>query len=170
MRGSLLSLTSAVLFVAPLAAQFPETGPMPRTTLAAVYRLVGTTTNDHLYTVDRNELAVLTQQGTYSYEGVGFLGFTNPQPGLQPLYRFGRADGTHLLDTRPQAAADPSARREGVLCYIATTQLPGLVPLYGWVHPQLGLSFYTTHPRGEFAAGLGYQPLGVLGYVAPGQF
>jgi hypothetical protein len=146
---------------------------MPReqpATFSPVYRLLASVSNDHLYSVDRNEVATLTQQGVYTYEGVGFVGYAAQQPGTIPLYRFVRADGIHLLDIRRQTPADPFARMEGVLCYIANQQFPGLVPLYAWNHPQLGLWFYTTHPQGEFAAQIGYRPVGILGYVAPGQF
>jgi hypothetical protein len=37
-----------------------------------------------------------------------------------------------------------------------------------WVNPRHGLSFYTTHAQGEFAAHNGYVYQGALGYVAPG--
>jgi hypothetical protein len=147
-----------------LAAQLPPQGP----TLSPVYRLVNNVTNDHVYSIDAREVNILAQQGSHNYEGVAFQVFPSPFPGTQPLHRFVRAGGQHVLDTRNPSGADPFARFEATLGYVAGQPGPSLVPLHVWLHPQNGLFFYTTHPQGEFAAQNGYVYRGVLGYVGSG--
>jgi len=173
MCARVLTLTALAALAAPLTAQPPaEQLPVPRgqaVTVAPVYRLLATGSNDHVFTTDPNEANVLTQQGTHTYEGVAFQVFTSPQPGMLPLYRYVNGNGTHQLDTQRPPRGDPYARLEATLGYVAAGPGKGLVPLSVWVHPQLGLYFYTTHPQGEFAAQNGYAYQGALGYVAPGR-
>lgn len=161
MRGSIMTLAVAALLgsTGSLAAQ-----PM----LPPVYRLLATGSNDHVYTTDANEVHTLTLMRTHTYEGVAFHLFPFPQPGMRPVYRYVTANGTHLLDTQRPARLDPYARPEHILGYSAGPA-QGLVPLHVWVHPHAGLAFYTTHPRGEFAAHNGYVYQGTLGHVVPGR-
>src|SRR5829696_9258690 len=96
MRGSFIALTTATVLAmpaAPLAAQPPWAQPrfVPRAQpapLSPVYRLVAAGSNDHVYSIDANEVNVLAQQGSHTYEGVVFQLFSTPGPGLQPLYRY----------------------------------------------------------------------------------
>jgi hypothetical protein len=180
MRGRALTLLSVVtlgLIAAPLPAQFPGFDPTRTPRLRPspdgtypVFRLVDVNINNHVYTLDRREVAVLTQQGTHRFEGVAFQTFADRRPGTQPLFRFVRPNGRHLLDIQRRPSGAPFARLESVLGHIATEPAFRLVPLNVWVQPQHGLFFYTTHPRGELAPRLGYHFQGVIGFVVPGDF
>lgn len=135
--------------------------------LIPVHRLADRTTNDHVYTIDPNEVNVLTQQGTHQYDGVVFQALANPLPGAVPLHRFACADGRHFLDGQNPSPLDPYARFEGTLGFVMAQAAPGLVPLYLWGHPVTGLVLYTTHPQGEAAGQIGYTPRGAVAFVAP---
>lgn len=135
--------------------------------LIQVHRLVHRSANDHVYTIDPNEVNTLTQQGTHNYDGPVFQLLGNPVPGAAPVYRFVTGDGRHFLDAQNPSGVDPRAYCESTLGYAMAQVAPGLVPLYLWVHPQLGLFFYTTNPNGERAAQLGYVNRGAGIYVVP---
>jgi hypothetical protein len=135
--------------------------------LIPVYRLVDRVSNDHVYTNDPNEANVLSQQGTHTYDGSVFQLIGDPVPGALPLNRFALADGRHFLDVQNPSSVDPAARFEGTLGFVLGQAAAGMVPLYLWIHPINGLFFYTTHPQGEAASQLGYQPRGAAVFVVP---
>lgn len=139
----------------------------PGLSLIPVYRLVDRVTNNHVYTIDPNEVNVLTQRGSHNYDGPMFQLLGNPVPGALPLYRFVTADGRHFLDAHNPSPVDPTARFENTLGFIMGQAAPGLVPLYLWIHPQSRLFFYTTHPLGESAGQIGYVSQGAVAFVAP---
>lgn len=139
----------------------------PGIQLIPVFRLVHQATNDHLYTIDANEVNVLAQQGTHTYDGPVFQLFANPLPGAVPLHRFVCADGRHFFDGQNPSPVDPYARYEGTLGFVLGQPAPGLVPLFLWIHPLNHLFFYTTHPMGEAAGQLGYVNQGAKAFVAP---
>jgi hypothetical protein len=171
MYRRLIALTTAATLALVGAASQPSQLPAAQLQPAGwvpLYRLLAVGSNDHVYTTDGNEIATLTQQGSHTYEGAACNLYASPLPGTVPLYRYVRADGTHLLDTQRPARGDPLARLEATLGYIAGGPAQGLVALNVWFHPQLGLFFYTTQPQGEFAPQNGYVNRGVLGFVAPG--
>jgi hypothetical protein len=145
---------------------YPPSQP-PGLNLIPVHRLVDRVSNDHVSSIDPNEVNVLSQQGTHNYDGPVFQLLGNPLPGALPLHRFVSADGRHFLDAQNPSTVDPSARFEGTLGFVMSQAAAGLVPLYLWVHPQNGLFFYTTHPQGEAAGQLGYISRGAAVFVVP---
>jgi hypothetical protein len=110
----------------------------------------------------------------YQYEGTYFQLFPDyfgneiGKPDITaPFYSyFNKTTGQHCY-TKEQNV--PNFTREGTLGWIAITPLPGTVELHKWYSSQRGSYFYTTnYAEGNVAAQtLGYQYLGVAGWVLP---
>lgn len=128
-----------------------------------MYRLYNAGRHDHLYSHMSNE----GHQYGYKLEGIAF--YLAPAPAAEhvALYRCYRpATLTHLLSTD---AGCEGSTTEGPMGYIATTQLPGTVPLYRLFRSAYQANFYTTNwPEADDAVRLyGFSQQGVAGYVYP---
>jgi hypothetical protein len=125
----------------------------------------GWTGGDHLYTTDANEAS-----GTYTLEdGAGhpyyFATNTRAGTGWAPLYRC-YASGHHY-ESR-SSTCEASVVPEGQHGYVATTQLPGTVPLYRRRNVYSGDSFVTIDPaEAQGVLAYNYVDEGILGYVWP---
>lgn len=117
---------------------------------------------DHLYALDANEgVGVGYGLETFSYF------FLQAASGDRALYRcFEPGGGHHFLSV---AADCEGFQTEGVLGYVAATQLPGTIPLYRTHDPNSGDHLYTTSAaERDHVVGLGWQYEGVTGYVYSG--
>ena len=94
----------------------------------------------------------------------------SPSRKYGPLYRYWNPDIADHFYTTNWSELGPGQYGwgyEGVQCYVATSQLAGLVPLYRYWNPDAGDHFYTTNwgELGNGAYGWGYE--GIQCYVAP---
>jgi len=131
-----------------------------------VYRLANVVVEDHVYTIDVNEVERLRRMGTHRYEGVDFYTLTERYDGTVPLYRIVLPDGRHMLGIQPGTGAVQGGRTESILGYIDTTPRRGLHPLRAWYNAAQNVYFYTAKKGGELAPASGYAFQGILGYVA----
>jgi hypothetical protein len=136
-----------------------EPAPAART---AIHRLFSQTLGDHLYGTDPNEGA----QSGYVLEGRNYFYLASAPAGQHvPLYRCHTpATHDHFLST---VANCEGATGQGVLGYVATTQVPGTLPLYRLYREGTGNTFYTldTAEADNAVAQYFYARQGVTGYV-----
>ena len=88
------------------------------------------------------------------------------------LYRwYNSGNGDHFYTTDPNGELAPSSgyTYEGIVGYIATSQISGTAALYRWYNSGNGDHFYTTDPNGELAPSSGYTYEGIVGYIATSQ-
>jgi hypothetical protein len=136
--------------------------------LLPIYSFYNPGNGDHLFTNDpRAESPDVVE--AWTPEGQAFLAADQAGPGLVPLYRFykGRGNGTHFVDTAPEAGQRYNGQRERVLGYIGSRPGKGLEPLNFWYNPDADLHLYTIGPRRQAPPAQGFQHVAVIGYVVP---
>ena len=136
-------------------------GGGPRASLARTYN---PNNGDHMYGFDPGEG---WQYGYYAEYAQYFYLPQSPAGGHAALYRCwtpGNQTGDHFLSTDPGCEG---STWEGVMGYVATSQVAGTVPLYRLYNPGLQDTFYTTDwGEADYAANwYGYYHQGVTGYV-----
>lgn len=120
---------------------------------------------DHMYGPDPSEGA---QYGYYAENPQYFYLQTSGEASHVPLYRCWSSwvpqTGDHFLSTDPGCEGSTF---EGVQGYIATSQLPGTVPLYRLYNAGLQDTFHTidANEANYAAAWYGYVHQGITGYV-----
>jgi hypothetical protein len=131
----------------------------------ALYRASNRQGNLHLYTTNGNE------QNSRGYHGEGTAGFilTSPRRGTVPLYRMFGPNGDILLTVEQDAVAKMRSynyRDDGILGYVASTQMPGTQTFFALVNQDGSLHFFTTseRERRQFLRN-GWQELGPAGYI-----
>jgi hypothetical protein len=183
-RRTLLSAALAPLLLTGVlraqSPQYPTPYPQPTTTpqvlwpqppvpvqTVPVYRLYDPRTGEHRFTDDPGERNGYAQSG-FQVEGVGFGLLPAEGPDLAPLYRLALPNGsTALAIMTVPGYRDPRGPIDRTLGLLSIKPQPGWAALYEWYEPRSGLWFYTTDPRGEVAAALGYRYQRVVGYVLP---
>ena len=130
-----------------------------------LYRASNRQGNLHLYTTNGNE------QNSRGYHAEGTAGFvlTSPKRGTVPLYRMLGPNGDILLTTEQDAVARMRGynyREDGILGYVAGTQMPGTQTFFALVNQDGSLHFFTTseRERRQFLRN-GWQELGPAGYI-----
>lgn len=128
-----------------------------------VHRVNVTRDNVHFYTNDRDEAY---SAGVVESENYFYL-YRTAQTSVVPFYRcFHTSQGRHLYTTSASCDTWGSFYREGIMGYIATTQIPGSTPLYRSYFPNLNDHFYTTSQTEHTnAVAAGHQARGIAGYV-----
>lgn len=118
----------------------------------------------HLFSMSLLEL----QQGpglTVEMENAFWLASAGVE-GTVGLHRCYLGKGWHLMTTAAACEGAPGAIDEGAHGWIATSQLPGTVPLYRLFNGAAPDHFYTTSDSERaFATAIGYADEGVAGYV-----
>lgn len=137
-------------------------GSSARVSLARTYN---PNNGDHMYGFDPNEGSAWGYYAEYAQ----YFYLNNAGDGNHvPLYRCWSSwvpgTGDHFLSTDPNCEGSTF---EGLQGYIATSQLPGTVPLYRLYHSGYQDTFYTTlWSEADYAATwYGYTHQGITGYV-----
>jgi hypothetical protein len=160
--GQSRSIFAAVALLLALTgcSDEPTTPDPPART--AIHRLFSQPYGDHLYGTDPDEGAA----AGYVLEGLNyFYLLAAPAPGHVPLYRcLTPSTPDHFLSTLQSCEG---ATNQGLLGYIATTQISGTVPLYRLYRYGWGNTFYTLSAAEADNAVVqySYTPQGVTGYV-----
>jgi hypothetical protein len=131
----------------------------------ALYRASNRDGSIHLYTTNGN------QQNSRGFHAEGTTGYilTSPRRGTVPLYRMYGPNGDMLLTVEQDAVAKMRSynyRDDGILGYVAATQMPGTQVLFALVNQDGSLHFFTTseRERRQFLR-RGWQELGPAGYI-----
>lgn len=150
----------------------PPTPPTCRTIggngqgINVVYRWRDQSNGDHFLTQDPS--GELAPDLGYLYEGTPFSLLDKGTPGTTEFNRWLCPSGHHFYTADPTGeAAAGRCKPEGILGYIATSQIPGTIPLYRWYNAGTDDHFYTTDPHGELAPTSGYTQELISGYVRP---
>lgn len=130
-----------------------------------LYRASNRQGNLHLYTTNGNE------QNSRGYHAEGTAGFVLPSQrrGTVPLYRMLGPNGDIMLTTDQGAVATMRGynyREDGILGYVAGTQMPGTQTFFALVNQDGSAHFFTTseRERRQFLRN-GWQELGPAGYI-----
>ncbi|HEY2359998.1 MAG TPA: fibronectin type III domain-containing protein [Candidatus Angelobacter sp.] len=130
-----------------------------------LYRASNSQGSIHLYTTNGNE------QNSRGFHAEGTTGYilTSPRRGTVPLYRMYGPNGDMLLTVEQDAVAKMRGygyRDDGVLGYVAATQMPGTQTLFALVNQDGSLHFFTAseRERRQFLH-RGWQELGPAGYI-----
>jgi hypothetical protein len=130
-----------------------------------LYRASNRDGSIHLYTTNGN------QQNSRGFHAEGTTGYvlTQQRRGTVPLYRMYGPNGDMLLTVEPDAVAKMRTynyREDGILGYVAATQVPGTQVLFALVNQDGSLHFFTTSEseRRQFLR-RGWQELGPAGYI-----
>ena len=131
----------------------------------ALYRASNGDGSIHLYTTNGH------QQNSRGFHAEGTTGYilTSPRRGTVPLYRMYGPNGDMLLTVEQDAVAKMRSynyRDDGILGYVAATQMPGTQVLFALVNQDGSLHFFTTseRERRQFLR-RGWQELGPAGYI-----
>ena len=131
----------------------------------ALYRASNGDGSIHLYTTNGH------QQNSRGFHAEGTTGYilTSPRRGTVPLYRMYGPNGDMLLTVEQDAVAKMRSynyRDDGILGYVAATQMPGTQVLFALVNQDGSLHFFTTseRERRQFLH-RGWQELGPAGYI-----
>jgi hypothetical protein len=133
---------------------------------------------NHHMTVSDDEMRTMREFLHWEFEGpIGFV-FDHQVAGTAPLHRLYKQEGwgdtlvDHHFFTVDQTEASRAVNAlgfsdEGICCYIATTQLPGTMPLYRLFNKKRIDHYYTASPHERDSAKFndGYELEGVIGYV-----
>jgi hypothetical protein len=133
---------------------------------------------NHHMSISDDEMRTMQDFLHWEFEGpIGFV-FDHQVAGTVPVYRVYKQEtwSENLIDhhffTVDKAEADRAVARlgfsdEGICCYIASTQLPGTVPLYRLYSKKRADHFYTASPHERDSAKFndGYELEGVVGFV-----
>ncbi len=133
----------------------------------ALYRSVSTVNGGHLYSTDANDRNLRN----FKLEGNAGYILGEQRDGVAPLYRMSSRNGDFLLTTDTNDINRMEGfgyRNQGVIGYIAITQMPGTQPFYRLVKPDGSGHFFTANPE-ERAQVLqsGWRDEGITGYVWP---
>ena len=130
-----------------------------------LYRASNREGSIHLYTTNGNE------QNSRGFHAEGTTGYilTSPRRGTVPLYRMYGPNGDMLLTVEQDAVAKMRGygyREDGILGYVAGTQMPGTQTLFALVNQDGSLHFFTAseRERRQFLR-RGWQELGPAGYI-----
>ena len=130
-----------------------------------LYRASNRQGNLHLYTTNAGE------QNSRGYHAEGTAGFilTQQRRGTVPLYRMRGPNGDVLLAVDRddvEKMRGYNYQEDGILGYVAATQMPGTQTLFQLVNQDGSLHFFTTseRERRQFLRN-GWQELGPAGYV-----
>jgi len=130
-----------------------------------LYRASNSQGSIHLYTTNGNE------QNSRGFHAEGTTGYilTSPRRGTVPLYRMYGPNGDMLLTVEQDAVAKMRGygyREDGILGYVAGTQMPGTQTLFALVNQDGSLHFFTAseRERRQFLH-RGWQELGPAGYI-----
>lgn len=130
-----------------------------------LYRASNSDGSIHLYTTNGNE------QNSRGFHAEGTTGYvlTSPRRGTVPLYRMYGPNGDMLLTVEQDAVGKMRGygyREDGILGYVAGTQMPGTQVLFAMVNQDGSLHFFTTseRERRQFLR-RGWQELGPAGYI-----
>lgn len=130
-----------------------------------LYRASNRDGSIHLYTTNGNE------QNSRGFHAEGTTGYvlTSPRRGTVPLYRMYGPNGDMLLTVEQDAVGKMRGygyREDGILGYVAATQMPGTQVLFALVNQDGSLHFFTTseRERRQFLR-RGWQELGPAGYI-----
>lgn len=131
----------------------------------ALYRASNRDGSIHLYTTNGNQQ---NSRGFYAEGTTGYI-LTSPRRGTVPLYRMYGPNGDMLLTVEQDAVAKMRSynyRDDGILGYVAATQMPGTQVLFALVNQDGSLHFFTTseRERRQFLR-RGWQELGPAGYI-----
>jgi len=131
----------------------------------ALYRASNRDGSIHLYTTNGNEQ---NRRGFHAEGTTGYI-LTSPRRGTVPLYRMYGPNGDMLLTVEQDAVAKMRSynyRDDGILGYVAATQMPGTQVLFALVNQDGSLHFFTTseRERRQFLR-RGWQELGPAGYI-----
>jgi Repeat of unknown function (DUF5648) len=135
-----------------------------------VYRADNPATGQHLYTLDRNEIAyVVEKQGWASAGTAGYIAPT-PKIGYVAVFRLYVSNGDHFYTTSMEerdTLLNQGAEDEGVVGYILSSPRPGAYPLHRLVSTKNGYHFYTADSRevAEATRHQSYRDEGVMGYI-----
>jgi Purple acid Phosphatase, N-terminal domain/Repeat of unknown function (DUF5648) len=131
----------------------------------ALYRSSNSVGSLHLYTTNGNE------QNSRGFHAEGTAGFilTSQRRGTVPLYRMRGPNNDILLTVEQDAVARMRGygyRDDGILGYVAGTQMPGTQTFFALVNQDGSLHFFTTseRERRQFLH-RGWQELGPAGYI-----
>jgi hypothetical protein len=131
-----------------------------------IYRALNPATGAHVYVTNTANLPPGTTQ-----EGIAGYLMKTPAAGTSKLYALTASNGDYFYTAsepeRENAIRKLGFQDHGVAGYIATTQLPGTVPMYRMLNTTNQQHFYTTNPA-EHASVLakgGFTDEGVVGYV-----
>jgi hypothetical protein len=131
----------------------------------ALYRASKRQGSIHLYTTNGNE------QNSRGFHAEGTTGYilTSPRRGTVPLFRMYGPNGDMLLTVEQDAVTKMRGygyREDGILGYVAGTQMPGTQVLFALVNQDGSLHFFTTseRERRQFLRN-GWQELGPAGYI-----
>jgi len=131
----------------------------------ALYRASNRDCSIHLYTTNGN------QQNSRGFHAEGTTGYilTSPRRGTVPLYRMYGPNGDMLLTVEQDAVSKMRSynyRDDGILGYVAATQMPGTQVLFALVKQDGILHFFMTseRERRQFLR-KGWQELGPAGYI-----
>ena len=141
---------------------------VPESERIAIHRAYHPRNRQHLFSTS---LAEITGAAGLTLEAEGAFHLSrSADTGTAPLHRCYLGRGWHLLTTHASCEHAPGAVDEGVMGHLATTPLPGTIPLYRLFHAGALDHFYTTSAaERDYAVTLGYVAEGVSGhvYVAP---
>jgi hypothetical protein len=131
----------------------------------ALYRASDRQGGVHLYTTNANEQ---NRRGFHAEGTTGYI-LTSPRRGAVPLYRMRGPNGDIMLAVDQNAVAQMRGygyRDDGILGYVAGTQMPGTQTLFALVNQNGSLHFFTTseRERRQFLRN-GWQELGPAGYI-----
>lgn len=133
----------------------------------AIHRLFNATNNDHLYSVYQYAGGSAYTLENYEY----FFLEAFPTSGHIPLYYCAASStstsGDHWLSTDPDCEDRDVQTVEGHSGYMATSELPGTVPLYRQYNALLDDTFHTTSlSEAQYAAAnYNYSTPVLMGYV-----
>jgi hypothetical protein len=141
----------------PVTTPPVTTPPVADPVASPVYRFWSPTLHAHFYTIDAAEKAhiVATYPArVWTYEGIGFAGFTSQATGTIPLYRFwSNRLGDHFYTTSASerdsiiATYDTNTwQYEGVAYYVypQSSTVAGTVSVARFWSPELQTHFYTA--------------------------
>jgi hypothetical protein len=137
---------------------------------APVYRADNPSTGQHLYTLDRNEIAyVVEKQGWTSAGTAGYIAPT-PKFGHVAVFRLYISNGDHFYTTSMEerdTLLNQGADDEGVVGYILSAPRQGAYALHRLVSTKNGYHFYSANARevAEATRHQGYRDEGVMGYI-----
>jgi hypothetical protein len=134
-----------------------------------MYRADNPTSGQHLYTVDRREIARAERDG---WRSVGQVGLIAPTPKFNhvPVFRLYVPNGDHFYTTSMEerdTLLNQGASDEGVFGYILSSPRPGTLALHRMVSTKTGMHFYSANIQevAEATRHQGYRDEGVMGYV-----
>jgi hypothetical protein len=132
--------------------------------LVGIHRAFNGGALQHLYSVSLFELEEADRLETEAEHYFALA--RSPAAGTTPLHRCYLGRGWHLLTPDAGCEGAAGATNEGAMGHIASSQLPGTVPLRRLFDPEAPDHLFTTSAsERDYAVGLGYVDEGIAGYV-----